>query len=173
MVTLIADKLRNNDGLFFKKFTRVRKLVEKFLIENKAIITMSLQNMSKTERTPKMRDLFDFLVGKYQDNEQVQPEDAIAQMGFQGRILDVRTMAMTSHISDDTKSLLFVKEAINSALKCPLCGGLLDPTKSVSYDHITPVRDGGMGDVTNTQLAHPYCNTGFKESLAAEKPNGV
>jgi len=30
--------------------------------------------------------------------------------------------------------------------------------KSVSYDHIVRVRDGGPGDLDNLQLTHPYCN---------------
>jgi hypothetical protein len=38
----------------------------------------------------------------------------------------------------------------------------MEPKKSVSYDHIERVRDGGSGDLDNIQMAHPYCNTGYK-----------
>lgn len=168
MASLIQDKLRNNDSNFFKKFTTARRRVEEFLIDNKSLIGIILQNLSKGQRIPKMRELFEFLVNKLQVEGEVKIEDAIAKMGLRGRILDVNAMQTTPHISDDTKSMLFVRSALGAALPCPICGGRLDPKKSVSYDHILPARQGGVGDINNTQLAHPYCNTGYKESQAAK-----
>ena len=47
-------------------------------------------------------------------------------------------------------------------LACPICGGMLDPKKSVSYDHIERIREGGAGDIENVQMSHPFCNTGYK-----------
>jgi hypothetical protein len=38
MASLIAEKLRNNDDLYFKKFTHARKNMEKFLMSNKSLI---------------------------------------------------------------------------------------------------------------------------------------
>lgn len=166
MAAVIQDKLRNNDSLFFKKFTGARKELEQFLIENKSLIGLLLQNLSKRQRVPKVRDLFDFLVGQLQTNKTVKVEDAIKHLGIRGRILDADAIHMTTQISDDTKSMVYVRQAVTSALRCPVCGGLLDPSKSVSYDHIQPKRAGGTGDHTNVQLAHPYCNTGYKESQA-------
>ena len=65
-------------------------------------------------------------------------------------------------ISDDTKTFVYVKQAIENALRCPICDGLLDPGKSVSYDHKVRLREGGTGSQSNVQMAHPYCNTGYK-----------
>lgn len=171
MTVLIQDKLRNNDANFFKVFTKVRAGVESFLIENKSLIGLVLQNLSKKQRVPKMRDLFGYLVTELKKGKPIELEDAIGQMGLRGRILDVNTIQTTPTISDETKSMLFVRDAIKSALHCPLCSGLLDPKKSVSYDHIIPVREKGTGGPENVQLAHPYCNTGYKESQAANVPN--
>jgi HNH endonuclease len=159
MTSLIAEKVRNNDNQFFKKFSVAREKVEAFLIQNKSLITLLLTNMSKGQRTSKMKDLFNFLVGEVHAGRQLTSEAAVAQLGLRGRILDVNTPQAAVQITDDTKSMLFVREAIGKALPCPLCKGLLDPTKSVSYDHIKPVRDGGTGDIANAQLVHPYCNT--------------
>jgi len=80
----------------------------------------------------------------------------------------VNVIQTSPQISDDTKSMVYVKEAIKNALRCPICNGILDPSKSVSYDHIEPKRDGGTGDYMNVQIAHPYCNTGYKEWLASK-----
>jgi hypothetical protein len=178
MTAVIQDKLRNNNAGFFKAFTAARKKLEQFLVDNKSLIGVILQNLSKGQRVPKIRDLFEFLVNGLQDGKTVKVEDAIAHLGIRGRILDANVIQTSPHISDDTKSMVYVRQAVETALRCPVCGGLLDPSKSVSYDHIDPKRKGGTGDTTNVQLAHPYCNTGYKESQAAAaekatKPRGA
>jgi hypothetical protein len=164
MTALITEKLRNNDSSWFKIFTNVRHKIEQFLINNKSTIGLVLQNMSRSQRISKMRDLFDFLVSEAAKGEGLEIEKAIAHMGLRGRILDVNSTQLTPHISDETKSMIFIQNAITKALRCPICDGLLDPSKSVSYDHILPVREGGSGHIANTQLVHPYCNSGYKES---------
>ena len=58
--------------------------------------------------------------------------------------------------------MLFMTTALASAIMCPICGGYLHPSKSVSYDHITPRRDKGTGEAANGRLVHPFCNTGVK-----------
>lgn len=173
MTALVVEKLRNNDSSWFKKFTSVRKYVERFLLDNKPTIGLVLQNLSKSQRVPKVRDLFEYLVNEASAPEGLKIEQAIAYMGLRGRILEVSNSQVSSHISDETKSMLFIKGALNNALSCPICGGLLDANKSVSYDHIVPVRAEGPRGIENVQLVHPYCNTGYKESvLGGKMPQG-
>lgn len=162
MVLMIARKLKENDKDFFKKFTTAREKMENFLIENKSLVGILLQNMAKQARVGKMRDLYAFLIDKFSTGDDVKVEEAIEHLGARGRILDITTAAQTTAFSDDTKSALFVKRALGSAIKCSVCRGLLDPAKSISYDHITAVRDGGTGDITNGDLIHPYCNQSVK-----------
>jgi len=162
MVLLISRKLKDNDSGFFQKFIRARGKMEEFLIENKSLIGILLQNMSKQTRVSKMRDLYAFLIEGYANGNMIKVEEAIEHLGARGRILDITTAAQSAVFSDDTKSALFVKRALDAAIKCSVCRGLLDPGKSVSYDHIIPVRDGGTGDVSNGDLVHPYCNQSVK-----------
>lgn len=171
LTALISEKVRNNDQYFFRKFTRARDKMEKFLIENKSLITLVLTNMSKGQRTLKMKDLFDFLVDEVNSARELTPEGAIKQLGLRGRVLEVSSPQTTPHISDDTKSMVFVREAITKAMRCPICSGLLDPSKSVSYDHIKPRREGGTGDPSNTQLVHPFCNSS-EEGKPSIEQNG-
>jgi hypothetical protein len=79
-----------------------------------------------------------------------------------GRFFDVEATQSHTKFSDDAKSMAFLQAATQSALKCPICSGMLDPRKSVSYDHKVRVQDGGTGHVNNAQLAHPFCNTSVK-----------
>ena len=86
-------------------------------------------------------------------------EGAIAFLGVRGRVFDINSIPTTPTFSDCTRSAIFVKTAIGSALQCPICMGLLDPAKSVSYDHKTPKSQGGTGQLDNGQIVHPYCNS--------------
>lgn len=162
MVELITKKLGNNDEKFFRKFIDVRRYVEDFLVENKSFIGITLQNLAKSQRVSKMSDLFDYLVTCYVRNEPVTAELVAGHLGLRGRVYDVVALQNASSFNDDTKSSIFIKTALSVAPKCPICQGLLDTTKSMSYDHVMRVRDGGTGDISNIQIVHPYCNTSIK-----------
>ncbi|MBI5924444.1 MAG: DUF262 domain-containing protein [Aquabacterium sp.] len=162
MIALIVQALRNNDDGFFKKFTKSRKLFEEFLVENKSLIGFVLQNLSKAQRVPKMKDLFGLLVESGSKGAMPTIEEAIGILGLRGRVLSVNSAQASINFSDDTKSLVFVQNALGSALKCNICQGYLHPAKSVSYDHIKKKSSGGNGSVSNAQMVHPYCNTGIK-----------
>jgi hypothetical protein len=64
LTAVIQDKLRNNDAGFFKDFTIARQRLEQFLVDNKSLIGIILQNLSKGQRVPRMKELFDFLVDR-------------------------------------------------------------------------------------------------------------
>lgn len=162
MCALVAEKLNNNDSAWFKKFTQSREGVEKFLLENKSVIGIVLQNLGKKTRVPRMKEMFKFLVDECQDGKAPEAQKVFSHLGLGGKIYDLTAIPRSPAFSDDTRSQIFYRQAISNAGRCPICRGLLDITKSVSYDHIVPVRDGGLGTVENGQLVHPYCNTGMK-----------
>lgn len=162
MVTLIAEKVKNNDSAFFKKFTRVRSKLESFLIENKSLITQAFTNVNRDARVLRVRDLLEALIQKLDKSEKFKTEQLFASIGLSGRILDVRNIQTKARVSESTKAAIAIATGLASATKCPICKGLLYPKKSVSYDHKVRVRDGGSGDIKNVQMTHPYCNTGYK-----------
>ena len=162
VVSVIQDKIRNNNTQWFKRFTAVRASVERFLVENKALIGMAIVNLNKSTRVDKIRDLLELLVSTFSSGEELSVESAVSALGLSGRILDVRVISTSPKISDATKSAVYLKTAIPNAMICSICNGVLDPNKSANYDHIQPRRDGGTGDADNVQMTHPYCNTGYK-----------
>ncbi|MDE4913347.1 DUF262 domain-containing protein [Methylobacterium sp. 092160098-2] len=162
MVMLVAQNLANNNGNFFRNFTSARKELEKFLVNNKSLIGILLQNMSKGSRVLRIKELLSFMIDEFSAGRAVSVEQAIIQAGGRGRVIDVTTANDAIAFSEETKSAIYIKQAILSAMKCPICDGLLDPTKSVSYDHIQRVREGGRGDISNGQMVHPYCNDAVK-----------
>lgn len=162
MIRLVAERIRNNDDGFFKRFTHARAKVERFLIENKSLIGVILQNLGKYKRVPKMRDLFAFLIQEASNEKEPNPEEAIKYLGLKGRIFDVVSSSVSKEFSDDAKSIIRVREELKKALICPICEGLLDIRKSVQFDHVVRVREGGRSDPENGALVHPYCNSAIK-----------
>lgn len=162
MVDLIAQRLRNNDDDFFKRFTSARERLERFLLENKSLIGIILQNTNRNSRVYRIRIMFEYLVGEYFRGNDVSPEGMISILGVKGRFFDITTSAESAKFSDDAKSEIYISAAVRSAPKCPICKGLLFPLKSVSYDHLQRVREGGFGDSSNGQMTHPYCNSAIR-----------
>lgn len=159
---LFAERLKHNDGDFFHRFIKARQHVEQFLMDNRSLIGITLQNMGKAQRVPKLRDLLTHLVKEGNTGRAVSVQDAIELLGLHGRIIDVVAKQTSPEFSDSTKSMIFIRKALDAALTCPICHGILDPNKAVSYDHKTPKRDGGLGNAENGDLVHPFCNTGVK-----------
>src|SRR5262249_28426926 len=108
---------------------------------------------------PKMRDFFSHLVAEINQGESPEPVEVIKHLGLKGKFLNVTGGDSAPWFSDDTKSFVFLQQALGGAMKCSLCGGLLDPAKSMSYDHNLRVRNGGDGRPENAQLVHPFCNS--------------
>ena len=73
----------------------------------------------------------------------------------------------TTKYSTQMKSGLVMKELVGQAPRCAICGGFM-PVQAMSVDHIQRLEDGGVSTPENAQVTHPYCNTGYKERLAAK-----
>jgi hypothetical protein len=153
--------LRNNDDDFFKKFSKVRANLEDFLVANKALLTQAYANVNRDARVTRVRDMLDALITELAAKKKVSADTLLSSIGFSGRILELKSSSRV-RISDDTKSAVFLRDALSKSLRCEFCGGRLWPLKSVSYDHKIRKRDGGTGHSSNIQMMHPYCNTGMK-----------
>ena len=162
MATLIARKLVNNDASFFLKFSSVRKVVEEALVEHKRLIAAVIQNTRSAKRYDVIADLFMYLIDSYSKGVVPSEQDIVNKAGVEGKIILGSEAQQSARFSPETKSAIYLRDALASALRCSICGGYLDPTKSVSYDHKTRVREGGTGVEDNGQLAHHYCNQSVK-----------
>jgi HNH endonuclease len=161
-VGLVARKLANNDKQFFIKFTKVRSRLERILIEHKDLIATILQRQLSRRRAETHGRMLQSLIEALMQDKSPSENDLVDMAEMSGKIIVGLDDQKASAISDDTKSKVFIDNALSSALKCPICEGFLDPAKSVSYDHIKNERAGGKGDATNVQMTHPYCNQSIK-----------
>lgn len=160
--TLIASKLANNDPTFFQKFTRVRAQLEALLIAHKDLIATILQKSISRHRVSEYASLLDRIILELDSGRTVSEADMVSYARLNGKIIVGDKITGGRAFSDDTKSAAFIRSALQSAIKCPVCTAYLDPNKSVSYDHALPARDGGVGTLENCQLTHPYCNQSVK-----------
>ena len=62
-----------------------------------------------------------------------------------------RESSMLSSFSKETKSAVFLREALNAAPRCSICNGILHQ-RSIQIDHIVRRQDGGTGNLDNAQL---------------------
>jgi hypothetical protein len=163
-VDLIGKKLTNNDDSFFKKFTTIRKKLESLLIEKKDLIATVLQRHLSPRRVPIYSTLLNELISKIESGVSISDEDIIAISGLAGKLIVGTIQASSREFSDDAKSKAFLHSALCSAMKCPICEGYLDASKSATYDHIQEKSAGGLGAYENCQMVHPYCNSAVKNS---------
>jgi len=161
---LISRKLVNNDSRFFEKFTAVRSRLEQVLIEHKDLIATVLQKTISKLRVRTYANLIDTLVSVLDSDSgtKLTEADIVMHAGLTGKIITGTTAESGGKFSDDTKSAAFIRMALKSAMKCPVCDGYLDAQKSISYDHKTERAAGGIGSEGNCQLTHPYCNQAVK-----------
>lgn len=162
VMSLIGRKVSNNDQTFFNKFTVVREKLETILIERKDLIATILQKHLSAKRVEKHELFLDQLIDYLHKNYIPSDTDIVNIAGLNGKIVVGEFSELKKDFSDDDKSQVFIKSALSSALQCPICNGYLDVEKSVSYDHIKRLQDGGSGSANNCQLTHPYCNQSVK-----------
>lgn len=159
----------------FVEFIKVRKEFEDFLIEHKDFVTQityqlgsRLKTATKTEAfrggVPRLVYLYQFVIQrllKGKDKNSILTE---MKTDKQLNILQVNTVPELpqSEFDTDTKSSVFIREAITKLTPCKICNGAIH-MNSITVDHIQPKRDGGMGVVDNGQLAHPFCNSTIKQ----------
>ena len=162
---LIKEKLLFNDKTFFRKFTDVRHVLENSLIENKDLIATILTKTVSSKRIEVYKNFLNKLINEIKNNNKqtVLPNEILEYSGISGSVFSgAGNLTESTKFSDEEKSKLFIFKAIKTALKCPICNGYIDVTKSVSYDHINRKRDGGLGTADNGDLLHPYCNQSIK-----------
>lgn len=161
-LALIAEKLSNNNSKFFQDFTAVRQDLENLLIREKDLIATILQKQPSKRRVDSYKKLLDEIIILLNIGAKVSDEELVKLSGLDGKIVIGAPKTTSDTFSDDVKSEVFIRSALSTALKCPICNGYIDPNKSVSYDHVVRKREGGVGSSENCQLTHPYCNQSHK-----------
>lgn len=150
----------------FNNFIKVREQFEALLIEYDYLIQQIVRRYrSAIESYAYVKNFYFVCISKFLEGKQIH--DVISEIiemneyVYLTKAATVNQIATTSQFSNDTKSEVFIKEALDNALRCKICGGYIH-RNAISIDHIIRKQDGGTGTLDNAQLTHPYCNSTLK-----------
>lgn len=159
---VFARAIQDNNKDYFRKFTKCRGKLERFLITNKALINQAIVQIGSTQRVERLSNMFTGLVTSFLNGDEVDTDKLLQLLGLQGKLVASELEGAAQNFTDEAKSAIYLRQSLANALTCSICGGHVDANKSASYDHIKRKSDGGMGDPDNGQITHPYCNTAIK-----------
>jgi hypothetical protein len=143
-------------------FTMIRAAFEEFLVTNTAIRMSILGRYGgwKKSLTPVKR-MFRVLFDGLRSGTPVDEiEREILKSHADGTTIEL--VAIGSPSWRETKSALRRKASLEAAIRCPICKARMVNIHA-SDDHIQKRSQGGASSLSNAQLTHHFCNTGFKE----------
>jgi len=150
----------------YNDFIKTREKFEEFLLGYEYIIQqISRKYRSAFKAIPHVVEFYTEINKKLLDGKSVKES---VQEIIQTTKFDYITLQSTpeskeifSNFTTDSKSEVFIKEALKNGVKCQICKGFIHKN-SITIDHIDRKQDGGKGNPENGQITHPYCNTTYK-----------
>lgn len=156
------DKHRKLDD-----FIDVRKKFEQFILEYDYLIQQIYRKYRSTQKSyPHISKFFLKIITAFKTNKTIDKSIKEIMESSDFNYLALQSIPQQSNtISKDfntnQKSAIFMREALLNVPACKICEGLIH-RNSISIDHIQRKQDGGLANLENGQLTHPYCNTGYK-----------
>jgi hypothetical protein len=150
----------------FATFTKYRRKFEDFIVKYKDFPNQVVVNSgSGLKGYVKLEQLFSEILRQIEKGkDEVGVIDALsADERFKFLRVTAPTLATKRKgFSTDVKSAAFLKDALDNAVRCKICDCHIHPN-AMTVDHTEAKRDGGTGSLDNAQLAHPYCNSTYKD----------
>lgn len=163
IVSLMMELEKRNK---FRDFIKVREGFESIILKYDYIVQQIVRRYRGAPKSySHVRDYYLLLIEKLLTKKK---EDVVVQeilddpdFVYVGKIPLEELIVYGKDFTNETKSEVYIRDALTSALKCKICNGLIH-RNSISVDHVKRKQDGGMGVPENAQLTHPYCNTTVK-----------
>ncbi|MEX2161051.1 MAG: DUF262 domain-containing protein [Anaerolineales bacterium] len=149
----------------FDKFTSVRKAFEEIVLEYDYLVQQIVRQFrGAPAASPHIKEFYLLLINRLGEGKSKNAviKEILAEEKYKYLVSSSPNLPTDQvDFSSQVKSQVFIREALKNPIKCRICGGLLH-TLSITIDHEIRVRDGGKGAQENAQLAHPYCNSTYK-----------
>lgn len=149
---------------YYSSFTKIRSQFESLLIEYEYLSQQIVRNRrSATNSYLVMKEFYQACIEQLIAGKSIKEtvETIVASNKFGQLILAPvaeEPNKAGGTFSKATKSKAFIKEALQSAIKCKVCGGYLHPN-AMTIDHTVPKSAAGTNALDNAQITHPYCNS--------------
>jgi hypothetical protein len=150
----------------FATFTKHRRRFENFIIKYKDFPNqVVVSSGSGVKGYAKLEQLLSEILRQIEDGK--DETGIIDALAGDERFKFLRTTEPTlatkrKGFSTEIKSAAFLKDALANAIRCRICECHIH-RNAMSVDHVDAKRDGGTGSLDNAQLAHPYCNSTYKD----------
>ncbi|BAY14835.1 hypothetical protein NIES21_06190 [Anabaenopsis circularis NIES-21] len=150
----------------YNKFIQWRKDFEFIIWQHDDIVPQIVSKSSAVKAREKVRDFYLKIIEKLTQGvdkrnviKEIIVEKTFGSIKIKSRVNTSDTQ--NKSFSRETKAAAFIRDALPKIQRCKICGGYLH-SHSISIDHKTRKEDGGLGNLDNAQLTHPYCNTTVK-----------
>lgn len=158
------DELEQQNALY--QFTENRSTFEEFVYEHRHYTNQIARNFGSFQRglSPTLDFYQEVLAGVTAGEDDGAIINRLKQHKQLSNLTDITegTHKEGRAFSSSTKAAVIIQSRMATELRCNICNARL-PSRSMTFDHEEPRGEGGAGTQDNAQLAHAYCNTGFKE----------
>jgi hypothetical protein len=148
-----------------KDFILIREKFEDLLLDYDYVVQQILRYYrSSSNAVPHIKSFYNDLMDELQKSDKEQSiKNVLLKDNYKFIKADEFDASLISSkdFSSETKSAVFITEALEKALRCKICNARIH-TNSITFDHKQRKEDGGLGSPENAQLAHPYCNSTVK-----------
>lgn len=162
IVELMYEYEKNSS---FVAFTLIRKRFEEFLINHKDYLQqISRSNRGQMKAVHKIKDFLAFIVKQLReyngDDDKSHLHKALlaSEFSFLKPPVIEHPHAKNKDFSAAVKSVAFIKEKLDAATRCEMCGARV-PDYGISFDHAKDKKFGGGSEVENVHFAHHFCNS--------------
>lgn len=143
-------------------FTNHRHDFEELLVQWKYFINFIVQRYGSGSRSlgaliAFYQYLFDGIAEEQRESEILPTILKDDRLVFLETKID-REKGTSKEFSSERKLAVFLRKALEAALRCEICGARIH-SRSFNIDHDIPKREGGTGSVENGRLTHPFCNS--------------
>ncbi|MFI0504753.1 HNH endonuclease family protein [Streptomyces albogriseolus] len=153
------------------QFTRSRHDFEEFLVKHKYFLNQIVRRRGGWHRsvTP-IHQMYKILLSGCAEG--ASHEEIIERLRDpKGARLPIQVAGPDDYeygrdFSARAKDAVYLSTLLRDSTRCNICRARLNPRFS-TLDHEVRKQDGGNGAPRNGQIAHPYCNSGYKEQQHA------
>lgn len=159
-IEIIKDYETKNN---FNSFIDIRENFEKVLIEYKYVTNqVTVKYGSGLKGYRQLKEVYNYMVKLTMEKHSISNVGKNLKVTFPYLNIDYKgEAAQSADFNSNTKSEVFLNSALDNANKCKICNGYIH-INSITIDHIDRKQDGGIGIAVNGQVAHPYCNSTYK-----------
>ncbi len=166
VIVWVLEMQKNNS---FKEFTKIRANFEELLLKyNDMIQDIGRKLRQSIDSYYEIKDFYTECIKSLSRGNSIDAaiKEVIRTTKFSYLKMEIHSSDFHNEVTSavikrERKSSAFIREALETRIRCKICGARLHEN-AMQVDHIIREEDGGLGNEENAQLTHPFCNSTIK-----------